>query len=298
MKWIGKSEDGSTVTLRNIENCIVFTPGYANQQWINENASLVRTGIVLDVETTGLNYKEDKIIELGLRQFQFHRLSGEILSVGESYSGFEDPQIPLSDEIKKLTGITDDMLKDKVIDWPLIEKMFYDAHIIIAHNAAFDRPFIDLKVSRSTEKIWACSLKQIDWKQKGFTIHKLEILGIMHGFFIENAHRALNDVDALLYLISLCDETTQSPYFKELLESARRSTFLVKANNAPFDSKDLLKRKGYTWNSQDKCWFRTVYKDDIDSEILWLEKEVYKGRFKGEMQEIKLVDSFKGDRHE
>ena len=293
MKMLGKSADGRTVTLHNIENCKFQLPSYATAKWIDENPNLIRNGIALDVETTGLIPSVDKIIELGLRQFKFNRETGEILALGEAYSGFEDPKIPLLEEIKKLTGINDEMLKDKLINWPLVEKYFLDAHIIIAHNASFDRSFVDKKIPESAEKIWACSLRQINWTQKGFTIHKLEILGILHGFFIDNAHRALHDTDALLYLINLQDETTQSPYLKELITNARRLTVTVKANNSPFESKDNLKKRGYFWDGSNKCWFKSIYKDEIDAEVIWLEKDVYKGAFAGSMQEVKLVDNFK-----
>ena len=198
-----------------------------------------------------------------------------------------------SEEVKKITGITDEMLKNKMIDWAFVEKIFTHAHIIVAHNAGFDRPFLDQKISLSAEKIWACSLKQINWMQKGFTVFKLEILGLMHGFFIENAHRALNDADALLYLLHIQDENTKSPYFKELITNARRVTVTVRASHSPFESKDNLKKKGYFWDAANKCWFKSVYKDEIDAEIVWLEKDVYKGSFAGMVQEIKLVDNFK-----
>ena len=217
------------------------------------------------------------------------------MQIGNSYSAFPDPKVPLSEEIKKLTGITDDMLKDQKINWSLVEEIFSQSHIIIAHNAAFDRPFIDKQIPISLDKIWGCSLKQINWLEKGFTIHKLEILGIFHGFFIENAHRALNDADALLYLISLQDENTNSPYIKEILTNARRLTVCVKTTSAPFESKDLLKKRGYFWDSSNRVWVKSVFKDEIDEEVSWLEKDVYKGFFAGSTQEIKLTDSFKSN---
>lgn len=293
IKWIAKSQDGNTVTLHNIKNCKFTFPSYLNEAWCHENSNLIRNGMCVDVETTGLNANEDKIIELGLRQFKFNRLTGEILALGHSYSGFQDPKIPLSEDIKKLTGISDEMLKDQEINWHFVEKMFSESHIIIAHNASFDRPFIDKQLSISNEKIWACTLKQINWTDKGFPSQKLEFLGIYHGFFFENSHRALNDVDALLYLISLQDEENKLPYFNELLINAKRLTVHVKALYSPFESKELLKKRGYFWDSGNKCWCKYVYKDEFDSEVSWLEKDIYKGNFPGTIEEIQLKEHFK-----
>jgi DNA polymerase-3 subunit epsilon len=290
-RWIGKSKDGHTVTLKKIENCAFQLPLYANQNWMRNNLNLIRNGSVIDVETTGLNRKEDKIIEIGLRQFKFNRLSGEILSVGEFYSSFQDPNVPLTEEIKKLTGIDDEMVKGQSIDWLRVEKMLSESDIIVAHNAGFDRPFIDRHVPISQGKIWSCSLKQIDWAQKGFSTHKLEILSIYHGFFTDS-HRALNDVDALLYLLNFRDEQG-SPYFQELIKNARRSPIRLTASKAPFDSKDTLKKHGYQWENENRCWYKMTYKEEIDSEISWLEEAVYEGQFLGSTQEILTSDNFK-----
>ena len=293
MKWADSCIQGRQIVLKNFEDCEFNFPTYANPRWIQENQAHVRQGMTLDVETTGLNSKSDKIIEIGLRPFLFHRETGEVLHVGKPYSAFEDPMEPLAEEIVKLTGITDEMLKGQEIDWSFVESIFEKSQIIIAHNAAFDRSFLDLKVSISQDKVWSCSLKQIDWKAKGFSIHKLEILSIFHGFFIGQAHRALHDADALLYLLSLKDVENKSTYLNELLINARRPSVCIRALHAPFESKDKLKKKYYSWNASQKFWFRNIFKDDLDQEIEWIEKDVYKGPFVGEVQEIKIIDNFK-----
>ncbi|MGZ3771656.1 MAG: exonuclease domain-containing protein, partial [Bdellovibrio sp.] len=177
-RWIGKSADGKTVTLSRLEGCPVQPPSYVTKDWIKNNHDLVRTGAVLDVETTGLNQSEDTIIEIGLRQFIFNRNTGEVLAAGPSYCSFQDPGRPLTPLITEITGITDDMVQGQQIDWSAVNGLLEGASVIIAHNARFDRPFIDKQSKISTDKIWACSVKQIDWSSKGFTSAKLELLNI------------------------------------------------------------------------------------------------------------------------
>ncbi|MDQ6993677.1 MAG: exonuclease domain-containing protein, partial [Mariprofundus sp.] len=70
--------------------------------------STPRIGIVLDTETTGLDTAKDKIIELGFIAFEYDATSGQVYRVLHRYGGFEDPQEPLSDIVKQITGITDD----------------------------------------------------------------------------------------------------------------------------------------------------------------------------------------------
>lgn len=291
-RWLGKSKDGTTVTLKRLEKCPVQTPSYATPEWAKNNADIVRVGTVLDVETTGLNQAEDTIIEIGLHQFLFNRNSGEIIALGKSYSAFQDPGKPLTEEIINLTGITDEMIAGQHIDWSQVQALLEESSIVVAHNARFDRPFVDRKSKISSDKIWACSLKQIDWSKKGFTSSKLELLNIYHGFFTDS-HRAINDVDALLYLLSLPDESSNKPYLSELLGNARRPMSQVIATGAPFESKDQLKGRGYSWDSTNRFWAKIIFKDEVDSETMWLEECVYCGPFRGLVRDIPLTDNFK-----
>jgi DNA polymerase-3 subunit epsilon len=291
-RWIGKAADGKTVTLQGLDACTLPVAEYATAAWIENNADLVRVGAVLDVETTGLNHSDDVIIEIGIKLFKFNKDTGQILALGDSYSAFQDPGRALTKEIISITGITDEMLAGQNIDWSKVNQLLNDSSVIIAHNARFDRPFIDRKSKISSEKIWACSIKQIDWAAKGFHSPKLELLNIYHGFFT-NSHRAINDAEALMYLLSLPDAHNGQPYLQELLTNARRFMTQVIATSAPFESKDHLKGRGYNWDNINRFWAKTIFKDELKTELAWLEDVVYCGPFGGITREIALTDGFK-----
>ncbi len=293
-QWIGKSPDGSTVTLHRFRESLYQKAGDYSPEWEAANPGISRVGAVLDVETTGLHHDSSKVIEIGIRTFRFNRITGELLEPLERYSAFEDPGEPLDEEIKKLTGLTDDMLKGQSIDWSTVDRLLAGSVIVIAHNASFDRPFVDKKSTVSREKIWGCSIKQLDWHSKGFTSQKLDVLSIFHGFFTD-AHRALNDAEALLHLLSFADPATKKPYLAELLEAARRPTVHVSATYSPFESKDHLRRRSYRWDPQGKVWWKEIQKEDLDQEIRWLEETVYGGNFRGKTREITPTDHFKAD---
>ncbi len=290
--WLGKSDDGNTITLRKLREDMFQFPDYVTPDWVGTNADAVRTGAAIDIETTGLNNTKDKIIEIGLRTFKFNRYTGEILALDAAYCAFADPGMPLSAEIQHLTGITDDMVKGQVIDWEKVSSLLSASQIVIAHNASFDRPFIDNELTESRKKIWGCSCEQITWHNYGFNTKKLEMLAIYHGFFTD-AHRALNDSDAVVYLLGLKNAGAQEPYLLELLKNAAKPAVIVSAVGAAFEKKDLLKSRKYTWNETQRVWSKTINKDQHDDEVKWLEETIYGGHYRGKSVEIKPVDRFK-----
>ena len=292
-QWIGKTTDGETVVLKRLKQEHFRFPQYFDAAWRDQNSDLIRTGAVVDVETSGLNAEQSQIIEIGLRLFSFNRQTGEVLELLDGYSAFQDPGHPLSDEIIRLTGITDEMVKNQSIDWGKVDTLLSSAQILIAHNAGFDRPFVDRLSEVSRSKIWGCSFKQVNWSSKGFTSQKLDVLSIYHGFFTD-AHRALNDSDALLHLLSFSDAEQNFPYLRELLHNARKVTIQMLAIGAPFESKDLLKAQGYRWDNGNRYWWKEVDQTELLDETSWLEKNVYMGAFRGKMVEIAPTDHFKG----
>jgi DNA polymerase-3 subunit epsilon len=285
------SADGQTITLRRYAGDFPVA-AHITSEWLIQNKDHVRKAVALDLETTGLNTATDRIIEIAVRLFYYHKVTGEILRVNQPYNELQDPGVELSPRVKFVTGLDNDQLRGKQIDWERVENELAQADLVIAHNASFDRPFMERYSPSTAEKVWGCSLKQVDWERGGFPIQKLEILSLFHGFFVD-AHRALGDVDALIYLLSMKDESTGESYFAELLKNARRRSSLVRAVNSSFDSKDRLRERGYSWEPFDRCWQKQMYQDEIDREVKWLETDVYGGVFGGVITEIPLNGTFR-----
>lgn len=226
-------------------------------------------GLIVDVETTGVDPESDRIIEIGLIEF----------GVGEDwkpfitsmYGGLEDPGQVLSEEIKKLTGIDDHMLKDRQIDWDLVQSYFDRSVIYIAHNAAFDQAFLlkRLQGDRLTGR-WACSLKHIDWPGHGFRTRALNYLAADQGFVNPFAHRAMFDCATTFRVIE--------PYFQELVTRSYLREFKIAAKGAPFEAKDKLKERRYRWDPEQKFWYKTILEDRLEEERQFLTSEIYTGR--------------------
>jgi hypothetical protein len=119
---------------------------------------------VVDVETTGTNPDSDKIIELGICLFEYDRQNGQIYKVLGSWEWFEAPGFSIPPEIPKITGITDAMVAGQRIDDRAVNVLLCRVVLVIAHNADFDRRFLERRLPAFAAKHWACSRSDIDWK--------------------------------------------------------------------------------------------------------------------------------------
>ncbi len=101
----------------------------------------VDVGVIVDVETTGLDHRRDEVIELGLVRFEY--VEGEVLRVTGASSALREPGVPIGPEISRLTGITPEMVAGYAIDSHAVGDILMSADLVIVHNAAFDRPFCE-----------------------------------------------------------------------------------------------------------------------------------------------------------
>lgn len=238
-------------------------------------------GLCIDTETTGLNHTEDKIIELGIVAFEFNPMTAEIISIADSYNGFEDPDRPLSKEITEITGITDEMVAGQVFDDDRVRALADKATLVIAHNSNFDRKFVEDRYPAFASLPWACTISQLDWNQERISSRSLEYLLYKCGGYFINAHRALDDAEGVLGLLLENFPVTRMPIFKTLLEKANEMSSKISAIGAPFDKKDILKQRGYRWNDGNnngvKGWWTNVPQHLEEDELAYLAKEIYPG---------------------
>ncbi|MEI7606627.1 MAG: 3'-5' exonuclease, partial [Rhodospirillaceae bacterium] len=167
-----------------------------------------KTAIFFDVETTGLDLAKSEIIELAMVPFKFSA-DGRIFDVGEPLQQFNEPLGPIPAEITDLTGITDELVAGQRLDKEQIEAFADQAVILIAHNAAFDRPFAEKISPLFGAKPWACSMCGIPWKEEGVEGRRLADLLARFGLFF-NSHRASEDCLAAIELLMLAAVMTSA----------------------------------------------------------------------------------------
>lgn len=154
---------------------------------------MINTYISIDLETTGLNPKKDKIIEIGAVKV----VDGK---AQDTFSAFVNPGCNLDERIVELTGIRDQDL----VDAPYIEEVFPDLEKflgelpLLGHSILFDFSFLKkaaVNLNRTFEKDAIDTLKiarkylaQLEHRSLDYLC---EYYQIPH-----HAHRALQDAEA------------------------------------------------------------------------------------------------------
>lgn len=238
----------------------------------------VRRAAVIDTETTGTDPLLDKVIELAIVVFEYCPQTGAVGRVLERYDAFEEPGMPIPPEATAIHGITDDMVRGHRLDDAAIGALLKGVGIVIAHNARFDRQMLEPRLPVFATLPWACSWQEVPWHEAGIESSKLEYLAYRSGFFYEG-HRAEVDCYALLEVLRKPFGDTGLPALKVLLESARKPSFRLWATNSAYDTKDVLRKRGFRWDADKRCWFsEPAARDKVDAEVAWLKQAVFGGK--------------------
>jgi DNA polymerase-3 subunit epsilon len=254
-----------------------------------------RVAVIVDTETTGLDHTRDEVIELGMVALSYNE-DGRIGDVIGTYNALREPTVPITPDITRLTGITPAMVKGHTIDLAAVEAFIQPAHLVIAHNARFDRPFCERLVHGFSLKAWACSHAEVSWSDFGFEGSKLGYLLSQCGWF-HQGHRAVEDCHALLEVLATPLRGATACAMTHLLASARKALLRIWAEGSPFDMKDNLKKRGYRWNDgtngRPKSWFIEIAEDAYEAEMKFLRQEIYRRDVEPFTQRITAFERFR-----
>ena len=165
----------------------------------DKGQSIDTTYCVLDLETTGLSAKTEKITEIGIMKVR----NGEVL---EEFCEFVNPEKPIPQRVQEITNITDDMLKDA----PTIEEIFpkvlefIKGTVLVAHNATFDIGFLKTVAKDLGYEFDYTYVDTLPLARKLYPELKKHKLGKIAEYLkikVEVAHRALDDVDTTVKVL-------------------------------------------------------------------------------------------------
>ena len=155
--------------------------------------------VCFDIETTGLDKRTEAITEIGAVVLR----NGEVV---EQFSTFADPGRPLTTEITRLTGITDEMLKGAPSQKEAVNAFldFVGDRPLAAHNAEFDMGFIGEACRRMGRPFENTSLDSLILAQNllpDLGKYKLDIVANHLNLPAFNHHRAYDDAATVGYML-------------------------------------------------------------------------------------------------
>lgn len=151
--------------------------------------------VAVDVETTGLDVKTSKVIEIGIVRFE----RGQIV---DRWGSLIDPGIPIPAKVIEVTSITDDMVRGKPsfrdLKWDIYGRL--RERVFVAYNSDYDWGILHHAMERVgmtlplvpvlDPLVWARQLMPNERR------HNLGAVTSKLGIDLENAHRAEDDAEA------------------------------------------------------------------------------------------------------
>ena len=218
--------------------------------------SLSQEFVVFDLETTGFSNINDKITEIGavkIRDFK----------IVDRFSELVNPEKDISYRVQELTGITNEMVKDKPTIEEILPKFmeFVGNDVLVAHNADFDTGFIMQKckeqgIEYKNKKVDTLMLARI--MLPNLKRYKLDKVAKEVGVQLLNHHRAVDDAEA-----------TANIYIKFLEMLKKRGVEKLSDVNTVLGKVDYTKLKTHhiTLIAKNQAGIKNLYKIVSDAHV-------------------------------
>lgn len=220
---------------------------------------------IIDTETTGLSPTNSQIIEVAGALFDVK--ANSIIALFSTLLPGLEKGVPNPTE--NLNHISSEMLDNAFVKegdiLPLL-RMIMVSDYVVAHNAAFDKKFIEQAVAKysvpgsvnAADFKWICSMNDLDLtsaedkkNNKKMSSKKLTHIAADHECSVKDAHRALPDV------MMLCSIFKNIPDLYEQIKSSSEPKHTYKAL-VDYNEKDKAKAQGFIWNAPRKEWVKVM----------------------------------------
>lgn len=158
---------------------------------------------VFDTETTGLNPKQNRVVEIGAIRFDRN-------GIVSRFSLLIDPGVLIPPEVTRINNITDAMLKgqpEPKVVYPDFIRFIGDS-ILIAHNAPFDVDFVNEELARLALPRLKNRIVDTRILAKevfpGLPKYALQDLAVRFNIQAVDAHRAEDDSRVCMELFLVC----------------------------------------------------------------------------------------------
>lgn len=204
--------------------------------------------VIIDTETTGLDPSKGKVLEVAAVLYNIPTRS-ILAQLSTLCQAIDNPAYEINRiEVESLKRIPANI---EFSGLNLIAEMMNNAEAIIAHNAEFDKKWIETipaLYSSAVSKKWICTRKDVVWPvRKGIPLNLIHIC-VDLGVPVVSAHRALSDC---LLLVSALECIEDIEFF---LDKSGKGRITYHAN-VSYENRQIVKEAGFSWDNEKKVWF-------------------------------------------
>jgi len=227
--------------------------------------------VCLDCESTGLDPKKDRIIEIAIAQFTFDQIL-------EQFETLINPQCPIPETSQNIHKISAEMLQDKPLIGTILPDLLrlINGHILVGHGIGFDIALVAAEASRCQIPNQLSQAPSLDTLRLArlygqSPVNSLERLREHFNIAAEGAHRAMNDVIVNIEV------------FKYLVRSFKTTEEIFLALQKPIRMKvmPLGKHKGRKFEEIPIEYLLWAEKKDFDQDLLFSIRSEIKNRRRG-----------------
>ena len=207
----------------------------------------------IDLETTGIDPSSSDIIEIGYMVWDTNlscpvKCGSYLIKINNV----------LPEEIKNLTGITDNYLNKFGIELNRaiisLSDIAKKCDFLVGHNAIeFDRKYLSQACQKYSiefpKKYWIDTMIDILYSNSIKT-RKLNYLAVEHNISITIAHRAVFDIWTTMQILS-------KHKIQEITERAKTG-FIKLIAKVSYEDRTKASAQGFKWDSKNKIWFKTL----------------------------------------
>lgn len=214
--------------------------------------------LIVDVETTGLDPSNAKVIEYGAILYDVeHQCSLQKISTLVPTN--ENPQFKTNRIPAEATQSIKDIFMMQLL------YMGEQADLAVAHNAQFDKKWFngvqlpELKDRNMHDIEWLCTYRDMHFPRETKHGHNLIELAVLHGVSVTSAHRALTDCNLIAEIFSTLDVDDLKKRIRSAREPRKEYIALVS-----YEERERAKEYGFRWNPIKKKWIRSLTATNIE----------------------------------
>ena len=233
-----------------------------------EESAAVRTLLIVDTETTGLDPQLDHCLEVGVILFDVP--SRQLLA---QQSFLLPVETNAAEAINRIPASATNLPQPWRPALSYLRSLLDAADVLVAHNAAFDRQWFGRGHLPATDKRWLCSMEDVRWPAGRQLRSRPSVrdLALAYEIPVWAAHRALTDCIYLAEVFRRCEDLEQ------LLERGLEPRQPMRAQ-VSYDDRHLARDAGFRWNEPVKgAWARRLSERearDLDFPVVPVDPQV------------------------